>query len=246
MTSNDTTPGTQASTAATSGAGRAVPDAGGSTRALLAGGVLAGPLFVGVALAQALTRAGFDLRRHPISLLSLGDLGWIQIANFVVAGVLVLASAVGMRRVLRPGRGRTWGPLLVGLFGVGLVVGGVFVTDPGLGFPAGAPAGIPTERSWHARVHDLAPGLALDAMIVACIVLARRFAGLGHRAWAAAGVATGLAILVLSWWPSLDGISVRLFVAVTLAFAWTSAVSARLIRESATVRAPASGRRDRS
>jgi hypothetical protein len=40
------------------------------TRALLASGVVAGPLFVAVALLQALTRDGFDLRRHPLSLLS--------------------------------------------------------------------------------------------------------------------------------------------------------------------------------
>jgi hypothetical protein len=53
---------------------------------------------------------GFDLSRHPISLLSLGSLGWIQIANFVVTGGLYVACAVGMWRALRPGRNGTWGP----------------------------------------------------------------------------------------------------------------------------------------
>jgi hypothetical protein len=47
-------------------------------------------------------------------LLSLGDLGWIQIANFVVTGALFVACAVGLRRVLHPGRAGTWGPRLVG------------------------------------------------------------------------------------------------------------------------------------
>jgi Protein of unknown function (DUF998) len=74
------------------------------TRALLACGVVAGPLFLAVALLQALTRDGFDLGRHPLSLLSLGELGWIQITNFVVAGLLSVAFAVGLRRVLHPGR----------------------------------------------------------------------------------------------------------------------------------------------
>jgi hypothetical protein len=41
---------------------------------LLASGILAGPLFVAVGLIQAFTRVGFDLRRHALSLLSLG--GW--------------------------------------------------------------------------------------------------------------------------------------------------------------------------
>jgi Protein of unknown function (DUF998) len=90
-------------------------------RALLACGVVAGPLFLAAGLIQAFTREGFDLRRHPLSLLSLGELGWIQIANFVVTGLLCVACAVGMGRVLGPGRGGTWGPLLVGAFGVGLV-----------------------------------------------------------------------------------------------------------------------------
>jgi hypothetical protein len=172
-----------------------------------------------------LTRDGFDLRRHPISLLSLGDLGWVQIANFVVAGLLVLASAVGLRRTLHPGRAGAWGPILVGVFGVGLVAGGIFPTDPALGFPAGAPAGNPETASWHAVVHDLAPGLALDAVIIATVVLARRYAAQRERGWAAYSVLTGVAVLVLSWWPDLDGISVRLALAVTLAFAWLAAVT---------------------
>src|SRR6266511_22109 len=90
-----------------------------ATRALLAGGVVAGPLFIVVGLLQAYTRDGFDLRRHPLSLLSNGDLGWIQITTFVVTGLLFAGTAVGMRRVLHPGRGGTWGPLLVGAVGGG-------------------------------------------------------------------------------------------------------------------------------
>ena len=65
-----------------------------ATRALLTCGVVAGPLFVVVALLQSYTRDGFDLKRHPFSLLSLGDLGWIQIANFVIVGLLFTAGAV--------------------------------------------------------------------------------------------------------------------------------------------------------
>src|SRR5438094_1427603 len=84
------------------------------TRALLAGGLVAGPLYVGVSLIQALTRDGFDLTRHTWSLLSNGDPGWIQMANFVLTGALIIACAVGMRQTLRGQRGGTWGPVLVG------------------------------------------------------------------------------------------------------------------------------------
>lgn len=85
------------------------PLTGSGTRALLAAGVVGGPLFVGVTLAQMLTRDGFDPRLHPLSLLSIGGPGWIQIINFIVAGVLFVACAVGMRQVLHPGRASTLG-----------------------------------------------------------------------------------------------------------------------------------------
>ncbi len=57
-----------------------------------------GAVFLSVGLAQAATRDGFDLRKHPLSLLSLGDLGWIQITNFVVSGLLLVAFGVGVAR----------------------------------------------------------------------------------------------------------------------------------------------------
>src|SRR2546425_414205 len=44
------------------------------TRTLVAYGVIAGPVYVLVSLAQALTRDGFDLTRHAWSLLSNGGL----------------------------------------------------------------------------------------------------------------------------------------------------------------------------
>src|SRR6476646_11352837 len=70
------------------------------TRSLLGWGVVAGPFYVVVSLAQALTRDGFDLTRHQWSLLENGDLGWVQVANFVLTGLMVTAYAVGQARAL--------------------------------------------------------------------------------------------------------------------------------------------------
>jgi Protein of unknown function (DUF998) len=220
MTQKSTTPGRKAASTATDAT---------RTEALLACGVIAGPLFVIVALLQVLTRQGFDLRRHPLSLLSLGDLGWIQITNFVVAGVLSVAFAVGLRQVLRPGRGGTWAPLLVGLYGVGLIAGGVFVTDPAPDFPPGAPAASTDQLSWHGALHAAAPPLAFLALIVACFILARRFAALPQRGWARFCMATGLALLGIMAWPDHDTVSMQLAVAVVLGLAWVSALAARLL-----------------
>ena len=200
------------------------------TARLLACGVVAGPLFLAVLMIQAFTRDGFDLSRHPISLLSLGDLGWIQIANFVVTGALLVACAIGMRRVLRPGRSGTWAPRLVGAFGVGLIVAGVFTTDPGAGFPPGAPAGAPEQISWHGILHEVGSGVAFLGMIVGCLVFARRFAALERRAWVAACVATAATVLVLASWPDTDGVSVRLVIASAILFGFVAATAARLMR----------------
>lgn len=188
-------------------------------------------LFLVVALLQALTRDGFDLSRHPLSLLSLGDLGWIQITDFVVSGVLFTAAAVGLRRVLHPGPGGTWGPLLIGATGVGLIAGGVFVADPALGFPPGTPPGTPEDLSWHAILHAFAPPLALLSLIAACFVFARRFAALSRRGWAVYSAATGVALLAILAWPSQDTVSVQLAIAVTLGLGWAAAVTARLLSE---------------
>jgi len=61
------------------------------TKALLRCGVVASPLYIIVGAFQVLTRAGFDVRYNMLSQMSLGDQGWIQVANFVVSGLLVFA-----------------------------------------------------------------------------------------------------------------------------------------------------------
>src|SRR5215510_13610204 len=124
------------------------------TRALLTCAVVAGPLWWAVVLVQMLVRPGFDIRRHAISLLSLGDVGWIQVANFILAGALLVAGAFGMGRALDSGRARTWGSLLVGAFGLGLIGAGLFAPDPLNGFPAGTPDG-PGHLSGHGALHLL-------------------------------------------------------------------------------------------
>lgn len=213
----------------------ASPDlARGGARTLLACGAAAGPLYVAVAAIQALTREGFDVTRHAVSLLTLGDLGWIQIANFIVTGSLVVAGAVGLGRALGGGRGGTWGPILIGAYGVGLIGSGIFVPDAGFGFPPGTPPGPPAAFTTHGTLHFVVGGVAFLALIAACFVFARRFATSGERGWSAFSAATGVlffaaffAIAALPDWP---GATVGLGLAVVLVSAWLSALSLRLRR----------------
>jgi hypothetical protein len=201
------------------------------TTLLLAGGIVAGPLFLALWSIQAFTREGFDPTYHPLSLLSLGHLGWIQIANFVVTGGLYVACAVGMRRVLRPGRGGTWGPILVGINGIGLIMAGVFVTDAGAGFPPGAPAGAPEQISWHGILHEVGFTLATLSWLVACFVFLRRFASLKQRGWMAACIAAPVALLIVDGWPNLDSLSVRLVIGSAISFGFVAALTVRLMRD---------------
>ena len=147
------------------------------TRSLLGYGVIAGPLYVGVSLAQALTRDGFDLTRHAWSLLANGSLGWIQIANFMLFGAMTIAFAVGLRRALPRQR---WAPRLIGVYGGSLIAAGVFRADPALGFPVGTPDDA-REVSWHGLAHFALGGVGFLCLIVACLLLARGFAADGQR-----------------------------------------------------------------
>ena len=60
---------------------------------LLVSGQAAGPLYIAVVVIQMLSRDGYDSSKHPASMLSNGEHGWIQIANFAVSGLLFVASA---------------------------------------------------------------------------------------------------------------------------------------------------------
>jgi Protein of unknown function (DUF998) len=201
------------------------------TRALLICGVVAGPLYTIVGFIQMFIRPGFDIRRHALSLLSNGDLGWIQVANFEVSGLLVIAGALGMRRVLRGSRGGTWGPLLLGVYGLGLIGAGIFSADPALGFPPGTPEDA-TAISWHGMLHFLIGGIGFLGLIGSCFVFARRFAVLKQPGWAIYSVATGV-IFFAAFLGIASGsqgpVSVAFAVAVVIAWVWISLMAARLM-----------------
>jgi hypothetical protein len=206
-----------------------------NVRALLACGVAAGPLYVVVGLVQAVTREGFDVRRHALSLLSNGEWGWVQTANFFVTGALVIAGAIGIRRALRPGKAGTWGPLLLGLYGIGLLGAGVFPADPGQGFPPGTPAEV-TGMSTSGLMHFVFGGIGFYALIAACFVFARRFASLGERRWVAYSVASGIGFFIafaaIASGRASPTIVLGFYAAVIWIWAWHALVSRKLLDEA--------------
>lgn len=197
-----------------------------STNRLISCGIAAGPLYVAVVVAQAFARDGFDPTKHAASLLSVGDYGWIQIANFVITGVLLILGAIGLRQT--GAFGSRWAPRLLGLYGVGMIAAGAFVPDPALGFPVGTPEGQPVTMSWHGILHFAAGGVGFLGFIVCCFVLARRFAADGARGWSAYSIGTGVVFLAafagIGSGSAGAGVTVAFWIAVVLAFGWISAV----------------------
>ena len=209
-----------------------------STSKLLTAGIIAGPFFAIVALAHGLMREGFNIVRHPASMLSLGDLGWIQIANFVLTGIFFILCGIGLRQQLTTGIGSAWAPRLFALYGIALVIGGVFTADPGLGFPPGAPEGPPTEMSWHGAIHAFAPILGFISHTVALFILARRFGSQGQRGWKYATIVAAVVMFVLAAIPNFTadwekGVFnfLPLWAGTSLGFGWTSLVIARVKQE---------------
>ena len=191
------------------------------TRLLLLCGAVAGPLFILTLLIQDYTRPAFDPRLMPLSLLSLGAWGWVQRVNFVLAGVLNLLYAVGLWRRLHPGPAGTWGPILIGAYGLGLVLVGVFTTDPINGFPPGAVA--PTGPSWHGAIHALGALFTFMTLTAALAVLGRFFLARKERGWALYCFAIAVILLVLFF----GGFTSPVFMARTLRlavlFGWMAA-----------------------
>ncbi|RVX43179.1 uncharacterized protein DUF998 [Nonomuraea polychroma] len=208
-----------------------------SARRLLLGcGIVAGPMYVTVALAQAFTREGFDLARHPWSFLANGELGWIQTANFVLTALATIAAAAGLRRSLSPGRGARWAPILVGAFSASMIGAATFPADPAMGFPPGTPEG-PGTVTLSGTLHLAVGGVGFLCMIAACFVIASRQARAGRTGWAwysritgtlflgsFVGIATGGGVA----WANLAFIA-----GIVAIWSWLSLLSLNLTRHTA-------------
>lgn len=167
-----------------------------ATRFFIACGAIGPLLFILVFLIEDFTRPGYSAWHNFVSELSLSDQGWEQIINFLICGVLVFCFALGLRQVFRVGKGAVWGPLLLGIFGLLLVIVGLCVTDPSLGYPPGTRGNIQT---LHGTIHGPGAPLTFGSLTIAVFVLARRFAGdPAWRGWATYSTITGI-IVVLSF-----------------------------------------------
>jgi hypothetical protein len=202
------------------------------TRSLLGYGVLVGPFYLTVGLVQAFVRDGFDLARHPLSVLANGPGGWVQTANFVLSGLMVVAAAVGFKRVLGPRSLAASG--FLGAFGASMIVAAVFRADPVDGFPVGTPAGPPTSISTMGLVHFIAGGLGFISLAVSSFFAARAMSRAKTPSMAWLSALSGLAV-VLGFFggfliPGISAGTLGIWFAVVVGWAWLAVMSVHLYR----------------
>jgi hypothetical protein len=200
-----------------------------NTRWLLRCGILVGPFYLAVGLIQAFVRDGFDLGRHPLSVLANGPGGWVQTANFLLSGLMVVAAAVGIGRVLRP-QSRISGWLLA-CFGVSMLAAAMFPADPVDGFPVGTPEGLPTTVSTVGMIHFASGGIGFLALAVSCITVAVAMSRRGESWMARLSFVCGLSVLAGFFAPALlpaSGPVAGIWFSVVIGWTWLALTSAFL------------------
>lgn len=187
-------------------------------RSLILLGAVAGCLFCLVATIEMFRRPGFDLARHAISMLSLGKDGWIMKSTFLASGALTFACAVGLFLTLE----RTWPNMaiavLIGIYGMGLVIAGVFDAPASFGFPPGTPIDQQPVMTRSATLHSVGFMVAFNSLIIAAFVSAYvSFAG-GQTLLSIFSLISGLAM------PVLVGLGLSMTLAPGIAFYFAALV----------------------
>jgi len=215
------------------------------TRRLLRCGVAAGPVFVAVFLLEGAIRDGYQPLRHPVSSLALGPRGWIQAANFTMAGTLFLAGAAGLARAGDPAAGRA-APVLIGAAGAGLIGAAVFATDPVSGYPPGTPDAL-THPTRTGMAHNLAAVPVFAGLPAAALASSWRSWRAGRHRFGLYSAGTGVTMLTtIALAGAGFGQSPRLVnlgglfqrASIITGFAWLTALSARALRRTPATAAP--------
>jgi hypothetical membrane protein len=159
-----------------------------SVIAVLATAGIVGPMiFAVVALVHSLLRPDHSLVTHPVSALAAGPSGWVQNANFLLFGLLMIAYAIGLHVGVRHRRWGVVGVAFLVLSGFGLMWGGVFPATDATGAFDG-------DRLLHI------PGFVMTFLGggLGLILMSRRMSSDPRwRDLATYALATGIAMLVL-------------------------------------------------
>lgn len=199
------------------------------TRSLLGWGVVAGTFYLAVGITHGLLREGFSFAEHPLSLLMLGDFGWVQRANLILTGLMVMAAAIGFQRAMTPNRRATRTGVAIGLYGFALIGAGIFAPDQVSGFPEPDSTAQATSSG---VLHLAFGGVGFIALVIAASYMAGWFLERGKRAQGRRSRLSGFVILIgflggAALATSTVGV-ILLWVAVLVGWAWLTATSKHL------------------
>lgn len=209
----------------------------------LGAGITAGVLVPLIVLIDGATRTGYSLWRNGVSQLGTGDRAWLFTTTFVVGGLLLGLFAVGLRRTLRNGPAAVWGPIMITVAAIGLIVGGLVPTDPALDYPPGARS---AAVSTAGAVHQVAGLMIFAGLASAAFILTRRLRR-DRPGWANYSLITGILIIVLAfaagiayrldtlglWRPAPAGLLEQL--SLLLGYCWAVAVAVHYLRGGAKI-----------
>ena len=162
------------------------------TDLLLIIGVITAVVFLVVLFIEGALRTDYNPSYHTGSELTLGERGWVQIANFSQMGVGMFAFALGVNRALDD----AVGAILVAAFALGLIVAGIFRPDPLRNYPPHAVG----EVTWRGQLHNASGPLMFLALFAACLILA----GSLESPWRIYTVVTAVVGLVLTAWTAVS------------------------------------------
>jgi hypothetical protein len=154
------------------------------------------------------------------------------VANLAVCGLMVIAAAIGIARVLQS-RAAGW---LLGCFGAGMIVSAIFKTDPVDGFPPGTPPGVPDTISTSALIHLAGGGIGFLTLAAACFVVARAMSRRNQSSMARLSFICGVLILVGFFTPVAipngSAGTAGIWLTVVVGWAWLAVVSTQLLRQA--------------
>jgi hypothetical membrane protein len=183
-------------------------------RGLLWCGVSGAAMFVVTFLVNDALRPDYEPVRDTVSEAAIGRDGGVQIANFVVAGVLITASSFAVSRAVNARTGR-----LLRVFGVCLALAGVFVSDP-----------VPHDRAtWHGTAHIIVSVVVFVSLAGACFAAARWRPDWRWRWYCiVSGVAVPVLFVIAGGASGATGLGQR--VTIVVGWTWVAVLAAVALR----------------
>lgn len=189
-------------------------------------GVIGSVLFVIVFIIEGWLRQNYDSFKMYISELALGPRGWIQIANFVIFGILLLIFTLSLVDKFKEVKGSKIGPVLIAIIGINFIIAGIFVIDPS------------AEKSLHGIIHSISSTLIFFLAAVSCFIFFHLFqedSRWRNLSWWT--LITGIAIIVLIVLMEIDGTLLGTWpgltqrIAATIGLLWIFTFALKVLKE---------------